>query len=129
MGLDHQKAPILELLRNGRRVVLDEAEAWAAITAVANSIKKPSARKADQKRWADEYVFSLGLIYARHTGTLPGFTNCQAETRFERFARAVMVEMAPIHVSRNLIKSAIRRLDAKHNPQFMTQMSGGRAAE
>jgi hypothetical protein len=129
MALERQKALILEQLRNGRRAAIDEAEAWTAITAAARSIQRPSARKADQKRWADEYVVSLGLIYARYTGTLPGFTNCQAETRFERFVRAVMVEEAPIHVSRNLIKSAIRRMDAKHHPQFMHYLNDGRAAE
>ena len=128
MALEQHKALILEQLRNGRKSVLDEADAWAEILAAANSIKRPSERKADQKRWADEYVFALGLIYARHTGTLPGFTNCQAETRFERFARAVM-EDVPIHVSRNLIKAAIRRLDAKHNPRFVSKLSGDRAAE
>jgi len=128
MALEHQKTFILQQLRNGRRVFIDEAEAWTAITTIARSIKDPSERKADQKRWADEYIFSLGLLYANYTGTLPGFTNCQAETRFERFARAVM-EDVPIHVSRNLIKSAIRRLDPKHNPQFMRGLSGGRAAE
>src|SRR6185312_15909084 len=104
MALEHQKTFILQQLRNGRRVFIDEAEAWTAITTIARSIKDPSERKADQKRWADEYIFSLGLLYANYTGTLPGFTNCQAETRFERFARAVM-EDVPIHVSRNLIKS------------------------
>ena len=128
MALDHRKAPILELLRNSRRVAIDEAEAWTAIISVTHAIKDPSERKSDQKRWADEYVFSLGLIYARYTGTLPGFTNCQAETKFERFARAVM-EDVPIHVSRNLIKAAIRRLDAKRNPQFMIHLNPGRAAE
>ena len=129
MGLDQQKTLILQLLRNGRKSAIDEAEAWSAILAVAASIRRPSARKADQKRWADECVFELGLIYARYTTTLPGFTNCQAETRFERFARAVMVEAAPIHVSRNLIKAAIRRLDAKHNSQFMQNLHGAGAAE
>ena len=119
MGLDLQKAAILQELRNGHKRAFDEEEAWTAILAVAARIRQPSERKADQKRWADECVFELGLIYARTTATLPGFTNCQAETRFERFVRAVMVEVAPIHVSRNLIKAAIRRLDAKHNPQFM----------
>jgi len=129
MGLDHQKAVILQELRIGRRRVIDEAEAWEAILAVAGSIRRPSERKADQRRWADECVFNLGLVFTHYTETLPGFTNCQAETRFERFARAVMVEVAPIHVSRNLIKAAIRRLNAKNNPQFMNQLSGGRAAE
>ena len=126
MALDHQRALILEHLRNGRRAAIDEAEAWAAITAVAHAIKRPSERKSDQKRWADECVFNLGLIYAHYTHALPGFTNCQNETRFERFARAVMVEDVPIHVSRNLIKSAIRRLDAKRNPQFMDHLRAER---
>lgn len=126
MALKENKTLILQQLRNGRRDQLDEIEAWNAITAVANSIRPPSERKSDQKRWADEYVFALGLIYTHYTGALPGFTNCQAETRFERFARAVM-EDVHIHVSRNLVKSAIRRLNAKHNPQFMQHLGGWRA--
>ena len=126
MGLDHRKTAILQQLRNGRKPAMDEAEAWAAILATVGAIREPSERKADQKRWADECVFQLGLIYSHYTDALPGFTNCQAETRFERFARAVMVEAAPIHVSRNLIKSAIRRLDAKRNRQFMKHLHTGR---
>jgi len=116
MALEQHKALILEQLRTGKSV-LDEARAWDEIVTAAHAIKPPAERKADQKRWADEHVFSLGLIYARHTGTLPGFTNCQAETRFERFVRAVMQDV-PIPISRNLIKAAIRRLDAKRNPEF-----------
>ena len=123
MSLDSRKALILACLQNGRRYLpIDEDEVWAAIQNVAGSIKAPTERKRDQRRWADEYVFPLGLIFARYTDTLPGFTNCQNETRFERFARAVMLEDVPIHVSRNLIKSAIRRLDAKRNAQFMDQL-------
>jgi hypothetical protein len=128
MALDDRKALILELLKNGRRTI-DEAEAWAAITQVAAAVQRPSERKIDQKRWADECVFRLGLLYAYYTNTLPGFTNCEVETKFERFVRAVIVEDVPIHVSRNLIKAAIRRLDVKHNPQFMHHPGSRKAAE
>jgi hypothetical protein len=123
MSLEKQRSFILGCLRNGRRFSpLDEDEVWDAIQRAADSVKGPTERKSDQRRWADEYVFLLGLIYANATDTLPGFTNCQNETRFERFARAVMVEDVSIHVSRNLIKSAIRRLDAKRNPKFMDRL-------
>jgi hypothetical protein len=130
MSLDNQKSFILGCLRAGRSVSrLDEDEIWNAIQLAAVSVKAPTERKSDQRRWADEYVFLLGLIFANSTDTLPGFTNCQNETRFERFARAVMLEGVSIHVSRNLIKSAIRRLDAKRNPQFMDRLQRRRSSE
>jgi hypothetical protein len=97
---------------------LIEIEAWNSIELTFEKLGSLPTPKRDQKHWADQYVFRLGVIYAHHTGSLPGFTNGDGETRFERFARAIMADNE-IEISRNLIKAAIRRLSARQNVQFL----------
>ena len=74
------------------------------------AVRKPGREKRDQKRWADESVKLLAEIYRRYTGREVGFTNCEAETRFERFVRLVIITEGQ-QISRNLVKAAIRRLN------------------
>jgi hypothetical protein len=131
MSLHDHKAFILASFRGARGAVQNESEIWRSIEAAVAAIRPHDQRKRDQKRWADEMVKSLGLVYADQTGSLPGFTNSENETRFERFARAVMAADGEI-LSRNLIKAAIRRLNAKANPEFrhaLDQMRAKIAAE
>jgi hypothetical protein len=119
MSLLDRKSSILTTLRCDRASSLqNDARVWRFIEAALLEIRPPNNRKSDQKRWADESVRRLGLIYTNYTGALPGFTNSEHETRFESFARAVMAsDGRPI--SRNLLKAAIRRLDAKSNREFL----------
>jgi len=73
-------------------------------------VRKPGREKRDQRRWADDNVKLLGEIYRRYTAREIGFTNCEAETRFERFVRLVIITDGQA-VSRNLVKTAIRRFN------------------
>jgi hypothetical protein len=98
-----------------------EDEAWNSIKETFEELGARPQLKRDQKLWADRYVFRLGVTYAHHTGAMPGFTNCEAETRFERFARAIMVDDG-IEISRNLVKAAIRRLRARQNAEFLASL-------
>ena len=62
---------------------------------------------------------------------MPGFTNSESETRFERFAHSIPVP-AELKLTRNFLKACIRRVDAKRNPQFARDLEsrgGRRAAE
>jgi len=118
MGLEERKAFVMASLRGGQpRGLLSEADAWPAIVAAVKEAGNPGIRKREHKRWADALIYDLGLIYARQTGSLPGFTNSENETRFERFACAVMADCG-IRLTRNLVKAAIRRLAPKQNPAF-----------
>lgn len=85
----------------------------------------------DQKERLDRYIYGLGLIYAHQTGSMPAFTNGETETRFERFVNAVPGPLG-LRLTRNLVKAAIRRIDARRNPQFaddLKNMNGQHAAE
>ena len=102
------KDEILRALRRKRHDLLDEAGAWAAIIAAAD-------RRSDLQ--PASLVYDLGIIYARHTGAMPSYTNSDNETHFERFAGAVLAGVAP-RVTQNQLRGMIRKLDAKRNPQF-----------
>ena len=118
MGLAKYREQILAALRTaGRAPLRDEEAAWRAIEKAVARATEPNSRESDRKTRLDEYIYQLSLIYAHQTGTMPGFTNSESETRFERFAYAIPLP-AELKVTRNLIKLGIRRLDAKHNPQF-----------
>jgi hypothetical protein len=80
------------------------------VEVVIEGVPKPGRGKQDQKRWADDNVRLLASIYRRYTAREIGFTNCEAETRFERFVRLVIVTEGQ-KVSRNLVKAAIRRFN------------------
>jgi hypothetical protein len=81
-----------------------------AVRTVLDDVPKPGSKKLDQKRWMDECVKRLAKIYIDYTGRKIGFTNCEAETRFERFVRLVAISDDQ-EISRNLLKAAIRRFN------------------
>lgn len=132
MGLGKHREQILAALRGSRRTPLrDEEAAWRAIEKAVVLVIDSNRGGADRKARLDEYVYQLSLIYAYQTGAMPGFTNSESETRFERFAFAIPVP-AELKITRNLIKAAVRRLDAKHNLRFandLNAMRGESAAE
>ncbi len=132
MGLGKFREQILAVLRAACRVPLrDEEAAWRSIEKVMAQVSSPNLDGADRKARLEEYVYQLSLIYAHQTRAMPGFTNSESETHFERFAFAIPVP-AELKITRNLIKAAIRRLDAKHNPRFgsdLKAMRGEDAAE
>lgn len=132
MGLGKHREQILAALRAACRAPLrDEAGAWRAIEAAAARAMGASKGETDRKARLDDYIYRLSLTYAYQTGAMPGFTNSESETRFERFVFAIPVP-AELKVTRNLVKACIRRLDAKRNPQFasdLKNMLGEDAAE
>src|SRR5580698_4543428 len=118
MGLGKHREQILAALRAACRAPLrDEAGAWRAIEAAAARATGAGKGETDRKARLDDYIYRLSLTYAYQTGAMPGFTNSESETRFERFVFAIPVP-AELKVTRNLVKACIRRLDAKRNPQF-----------
>src|SRR5665213_1445695 len=122
MGLGKYRDQILAALRGARRAPLrDEGAAWSAIEKAVMRATDSSRGETDRKTRLDEYIYQLSLIYAHQTGALPGFTNSESETRFERFAFAIPVP-AELKITRNLIKAGIRRLDAKRTPQFASDL-------
>lgn len=128
MGLEDRKGFIMASLRNGQpRALLNAEDAWRAILAAVEAAGPPGNLKREHKRWADALIYALGLIYAHQTGNLPGFTNSETETRFERFASAVMAGSG-IRLTRNLVKTAIRRLAPKENTAFAHALAQLRAA-
>jgi hypothetical protein len=126
MDLGKHREKILAALRGMRRAPLrDEDAAWGAIEKAVARVIAPNSGDADRKARLDEYIYQLGLIYAHHTGAMPGFTNSESETRFERFAYAIPIP-AELKVTRNLIKARIRRLDVKRNPRFANDLKAMR---
>jgi hypothetical protein len=128
MGLEDRKDFILASLKSGQpRGILNEDNAWRAILAAMAAAGEPGSMKREHKRWADALIYDLGLLYAHQTGSLPGFTNSENETRFERFACAVMADSG-VKLTRNLVKAAIRRLAPRENPAFTRALAELRAA-
>ena len=128
MGLEDRKDFIMASLRSGQpRGLLNEDQAWRAIVTAVGAAGRPGSMKREHKSWADGLIYDLGLNYAHQTGMLPGFTNSENETRFERLAYAVMADSG-IRLSRNLIKAAIRRLAPRENPAFTRALAELRAA-
>ena len=113
MDLGRYRNEIIQSLRAKLRQPLrDEDAAWAAIEAKANSFAQGPGRLL-----FDDLVYSLALIYADQTGLLPGFSNSDNETLFERFAYCVIKYVAPM-TTQNQLKYAIRKIDPKHSAQF-----------
>jgi hypothetical protein len=130
MDLDKHRDEILKALRMGKRDELrDEGAAWRAIERAVSGILDGAGRGADRKARIERYVYELCLIYAHQTGAMPGFTNSESETRFERFANSIPVP-AELKLTRNYLKACIRRVDAKRNPQFARDLEerGGKSA-
>ena len=129
MGLEDRRDFVMASLRSRQpRTLLNEDNAWRAIAAAIEKAGRPGRMKREHKRWADVLIYDLGLIYAHQTGTLPGFTNSETETRFERFACAAMADSG-IRLTRNLVKAAIRRLAPKENEAFTRALAELRAAD
>jgi len=126
MDLDKHRDEILKALR-GRAELRDEAAAWRAIARAVLAVA--DGQDGDRKARIEQYVYELCLIYAHQTGAMPGFTNSESETRFERFAHSIPVP-AELKLTRNYLKACIRRVDAKRNPQFARDLEsrGGRSA-
>jgi hypothetical protein len=130
MGLGKDQELILSALRSACRASLRDESAVPG--AVAHIVSENSALAGEERKLrVDHYVYQLGLLYAHQTGAMPAFTNGESETRFERFVHAVPAP-ADLRLTRHLVKSAIRRLDAKRNPQFardLENLNGRSAAE
>jgi hypothetical protein len=111
------KAQILSVLNAASaKLSVDEACAWRDIEFVL------SKDWSDQcgwnpKRQIDDCVYALALVFSYHTGIMPAFTNCESATWFEKFLLCIPMPAA-FRITRNRIKAAIRRLDAKRNPSF-----------
>jgi hypothetical protein len=130
MSLGKHRDEILKALCPGKNAVLrDEDVAWRDIERAVSEISGGAG--GDRKARIERYVYELCLIYADQTGAMPGFTNSESETRFERFANSIPVP-AELKLTRNFLKACIRRVDAKRNPQFARDLEsrgGRRAAE
>ena len=129
MGLGKHREQILVALRGACRASLrDEEAAWRAIEKAVALAIGPGRDGTERKARLDGYIYQLSLIYAYQTGAMPGFTNSESETRFERFAFAIPVP-AELKITRNLIKAGIRRLDAKHNSRFANDLETMRSED
>lgn len=106
----------VDMLRAATRLPLrDEHGAYAQISDAIHSAEsaEPACVGIDLEYW----VYSLALIYSHQTGLMPAFSNCENETRFERFVLAVPAP-SRCQLTRNRLKAAIRRLNLKNNPGF-----------
>jgi hypothetical protein len=106
----------VEVLRAASRSPLrDEQQAQAQISDAVQSAK--SADWEEPHSDLQDWVYALALIYSHQTGLLPAFSNCDNETRFERFVFALPAPPR-LQLTRNRLKAAIRRLNLKRNPDF-----------
>jgi hypothetical protein len=115
------KSNALEMLRAAARSPLrDEHQAYAQIGDAMQNAEAAECEPA--KNYLDDWVYVLALIYAHQTGLRPAFSNCENETRFERFVYALPAP-ARLQLTRNRLKAAIRRLDLKNNPRFSNDLN------
>jgi hypothetical protein len=106
---------IVDCIRTAAKTAsINEIALLLEVRAAIDVVPKPGQGKPDQRRWVDECVKRLAKIYVDYTGRKIGFTNCEAETRFERFVRLVIVSDDQ-KVPRNLLKAAIRRFNQKQS--------------
>ena len=108
MAISDREKQIAVILIGSKSSSADADRAVLAVATALSKVKPPSIGKRDERRWADDCVTVLAPIFMHFTGKKIGFTNSEAETRFERFARLAIVTPER-RVSRNLIKTAIRR--------------------
>ena len=132
MAMSSQRERTLNVLRTACRSTLrDEDAAWRGIESILANAAASDLARIDQKMRLERYIYALGLIYTHQTGAMPGFTNGETETRFERFVNAVPAPIG-LRITRNLVKDCIRRIDAKRNPRFahdLATMNSQNAAE
>jgi hypothetical protein len=100
----------------------DEVAAWDAIQASVTKASDPLSVGLSRAERLRQYSFGLALIYSHQTGAMPGFSNAENETRFERFVHAIPVP-AGLRLTRYTLKYAIRLLDAKHNDKFLNELN------
>ena len=106
----------VEVLREAARSPLrDEQQARAQISDAVQSARSAEWDEPDCD--LQDWVYLLALIYSHQTGLLPAFSNCDNETRFERFVFALPAPPR-LQLTRNRLKAAIRRLNLKKNPNF-----------
>jgi len=104
---------IIDCIRTAaKNASINEVALLLEVRDALDAVPAPGLMKRDQRRWIDECVERLAKIYVEYTGRKIGFTNCEAETRFERFVRLVIIADDE-KVPRNLLKSAIRRFNQK----------------
>ena len=111
----HQAGGAVEILRAATRSPLrDENQAYAQLSYAIQYGAAATSQRSELENW----VYRLAVIYTHQTGLLPGFSNSDNETRFERFVCALP---APSHLqfTRNRLKAAIRRLRFKDDRQFL----------
>jgi hypothetical protein len=118
MALTNHKEIILATLHAASRAELrDENAAWRDIEQI---VAAASDDDGDEKTRMDRYIAALSYLYAGQIGT-PEFFDGTSSTRFERFVHAIPPP-AGLTVTRDLVKAAIRRLDAR--PVFVTLVPG-----
>jgi hypothetical protein len=106
----------VDMLRAAARSPLrDEQQALAQISDAVQSAK--SAEWEEPNSDLQDWVYLLALIYSHQTRLLPAFSNCENETRFERFVFALPAPPR-LQLTRNRLKAAIRRLNLKSNCDF-----------
>jgi hypothetical protein len=111
----------VEMLRAAARSPLrDEHLAYAQICDAMQNAK--IAEHEHPRGDLEDWIYALALIYTQHTSLLPAFSNCENETRFERFVHALPAPSG-LQFTRNRLKAAIRRLDLKNNPGFARDLN------
>jgi hypothetical protein len=109
------------MLRAAARLPLrDEPQAYAQIGDALQCAETTECEH--QRNDLEDWVYTLALIYAHQTGLLPAFSNCENETRFERFVHALPAP-SRLRLTSNRLKGAIRRLNLKNNPEFARDLN------
>jgi len=116
------KTIAVEMLRAAARSPLrNEHQAYAQI---GDALQNAEIAECEHERSdLEDWVYTLALIYAHQTGLLPAFSNCENETRFERFVHALPAP-SRLRLTPNRLKAAIRRLNLKNNPGFARDLDG-----
>src|ERR1019366_8324189 len=124
MPLSEKRMEILSALRSAsRRPLGDEAAIWHEIEAVMERAQSEVCGW-NPKVEIDRCISALALIYARHAGARPAFTNCDRGTRFEHFILAIPMPVQ-FRITPNRIKASIRRIDLPRNPDFANILFSG----
>jgi hypothetical protein len=120
-GALQAKTNAIEMLRAATRSPLrDERRAYAQIGDALQNAE--TARCEHPRNDLEDWVYTLALIYAHQTGLLPAFSNCENETRFERFVHALPAP-SRLRLTPNRLKGAVRRLNLKNNPGFARDLN------
>lgn len=119
MQLSNHKEIILATLHAASHAELqDEDAAWREIEQTV--ARAATEEDADQKSRMDRYIRALSRIYENQVG-MPQCFDGGSVTRFERFVHAIPAPDG-LNITRDLVKAAIRRLDAR--PAFVPVTPG-----